>query len=134
MIQVIEANRVPSMKVLFVCVGNSCRSQMAEGFARNSGIEVASAGTIPAAGVAPKAVEVMAELDIDISGQTSDLLDLDSLDRWDKVISMGCGVEDSCPALKADEDWKLDDPVGKGLDEYRRIRDQIKKLVAELQS
>tara|TARA_B100000131_G_scaffold182223_1_gene175810 strand:- start:1764 stop:2135 length:372 start_codon:yes stop_codon:yes gene_type:complete len=120
------------MKVLFVCVGNSCRSQMAEGFAKNAGFEVASAGTVPADGVAPKAVEVMAELNIDISNQTSDMLDLNSLEYWDMVISMGCGVEDTCPALKADVDWGLDDPVGKGLDEYRRIRDQIKGLVEAL--
>jgi arsenate reductase len=120
------------MKVLFVCVGNSCRSQMAEGFAKNAGFEAASAGTVPADGVAPKAVEVMAELNIDISSQTSDMLDLNSLEYWDMVISMGCGVEDTCPALKADVDWGLDDPVGKGLDEYRRIRDQIKILVEAL--
>jgi arsenate reductase len=122
------------MKVLFVCVGNSCRSQMAEGFAREYGHDAASAGTTPASRVASNAVEVMAELGIDISAQTPKLLDLESLDSWDKVISMGCGVEETCPTLKADADWGLDDPVSQGLDVYRNIRDQIMELVQILET
>ena len=120
------------MKVLFVCVGNSCRSQMAEGFAREYGYDAASAGTMPESKVASKAIEVMAELDIDISAQTPNLLDLESLDVWDMVISMGCGVEETCPALKADIDWGLEDPMGQGLDVYRKIRDDITEQVQGL--
>lgn len=128
----VDAQRA-SMKVLFVCVGNSCRSQMAEGFARKYGHETASAGTMPANRVAAKAVEVMAELDIDISTQSPELLDLESLDDWEMVISMGCGVEETCPALKADVDWGLEDPVGHGLEFYRTIRNQIEELVQSLE-
>ena len=120
------------MRVLFVCVGNTCRSQMAEGFARKAGHETASAGTSPGFGVATKAVEVMDELGIDVSKQSSNLLDLTTLNDWDMVISMGCGVEKTCPALKADLDWGLDDPYGQGLDSYRKTRDLIKNLVKEL--
>ena len=105
---------------------------MAEGFARGAGHETASAGTSPGSGVAAKAVEVMAELGIDVSGQSSDLLDLATLNNWDMVISMGCGVEATCPALKADLDWGLDDPFGQGLDSYRKTRDLIQNLVNEL--
>ena len=105
---------------------------MAEGFARGAGHEATSAGTSPGSGVAAKAVEVMAELGIDVSGQSSNLLDLTTLNDWDMVISMGCGVEETCPALKADLDWGLDDPFGQGLDSYRKTRDLIKKLVKEL--
>ena len=105
---------------------------MAEGFARKAGHETASAGTSPGFGVATKAVEVMDELGIDVSKQSSDLLDLTTLNEWDIVISMGCGVEKTCPALKADLDWGLDDPYGQGLDSYRKARDLIQNLVKEL--
>jgi len=106
---------------------------MAEGFARKYGHETASAGTMPANRVAAKAVEVMAELDIDISTQSPELLDLESLEDWEMVISMGCGVEETCPALKADVDWGLEDPVGHGLEFYRTIRNQIEELVQSLE-
>lgn len=120
--------------VIFVCVGNSCRSQMAEGLARSLGFEVASAGTEPAERVAPKAVEVMAEVGLDISAHVPSVVDPFSgeLDAYDRVISMGCGVEESCPALKADEDWGLDDPVGHGIEVYRSTRDEIRRRVLAL--
>jgi arsenate reductase len=119
------------IKVGFICVGNSCRSQMAEGFARHYGndmIEAYSAGTNPAAEINPNAVLVMKEKGIDISGQYPKLLE-DIPSRLDILITMGCGVE--CPFVpcKVREDWGLDDPAGKPVEEFRRIRDLIEEKV-----
>ena len=124
-------------KILFICVGNSCRSQMAEGFARHYGggaVDVKSAGTQPASEVASLAVEVMKEKGIDISGQKPEMLTMEMLHEADFVISMGCGVEESCPLpLRSDtEDWGLDDPVGQPIEVYRKIRDEIEKRVKTL--
>lgn len=145
---------VPMKTILFLCVGNSCRSQMAEGFARHYGkgkIEALSAGTEPGDKVAPKAVEVMAEKGIDISGQYPKLLTGEMVEKADICISMGCGVaesiessglapgvelnvEESCPAIlyKNFIDWGLEDPWGQGLEKYREIRDEIEEKVREL--
>lgn len=142
------------MKILFLCVGNSCRSQMAEGFLRHMGedrFEAQSAGTEPGYKVAPKAVEVMAEKGIDISSQKPKLLSWEMIEDADICISMGCGVaesldsthfspaterdlEEPCPAnlLKEFRDWGLEDPWGQGIDKYREIRDEIEKLVLGL--
>ena len=124
-------------KVLFLCVGNSCRSQMAEGFARHRGsgvLEAHSAGTMPASFVAPKAIEVMAEKGIDISHQSPKQLDSAHLPDYDILISMGCGVQDTCPALYLKDfiDWGLDDPMGQSVEKYRQVRDEIERLVLEL--
>ena len=121
-----------AMRVLFVCVGNTCRSQMAEGWARHLGIEASSAGTSMWAGstVAVNAVAVMAEKGIDISHQQPTLVDDVDHTTYDMVFSMGCGV--SCPNIPLDGDWELDDPVGKGLDEYRKTRDAIEVQVRTL--
>ena len=118
------------MKLLFVCVGNSCRSQMAEGIARSLGHEAASAGTHPATLVSPNAVLVCAEIGIDISNQQPKSVDNFSADDWDAVISMGCGV--SCPAMKIDEDWELDDPVGQSIEVFRETRDAIRDRIFRL--
>ncbi len=118
------------MKLLFVCVGNSCRSQMAEGIARSLGHEAASAGTHPATLVSPNAVIVCAEIGIDISNQQPKSVDNFSADDWDAVISMGCGV--SCPAMKIDEDWELDDPVGQSIEVFRETRDAIRDRILRL--
>lgn len=120
------------MKVLFVCVGNSCRSQMAEGFARYYGLETASSGTEPTDAVNPHAIKVMAEKGIDISHHTPKMLDWDTLSHWDRTITMGCGVAESCPTLKTDEDWGLDDPVGQPIEAFRRVRDEIELRVRSL--
>ena len=125
------------MKVLFVCVGNSCRSQMAEGFARYYGphdLEVESAGTKPADKISSKAVEVMKELGIDISAQQPQLLTPELADSADTLISMGCGVEESCPSNLYDkfEDWGLEDPTGKPIEQVREIRDEIRSRVEGL--
>lgn len=124
-------------KVLFICVGNTCRSQMAEGFARHYGrgtIEVMSAGIRPGKVVAPYAIEVMKEKGIDISNQEPKMLTMEMLNHADIVVSMGCGVEESCPLpLRSDaEDWGLDDPYGHPIEKYREIREEIERRVKAL--
>ena len=125
--------------VLFVCIHNAGRSQMAAGFLRalaGDAIAVRSAGSEPAAQINPAAVEAMAEAGIDISGQTPALLTREAVESSDVVITMGCG--DACPVFPgiSYRNWELDDPAGKGLDAVRPIRDDIKArveaLVAEL--
>jgi len=119
-----------AMRVLFVCIGNTCRSQMAEGWARHLGLEAVSAGTIPGVAVAGNAVEVMNEKGIEISHQQPTFVgDVDHT-TFDKVFSMGCGV--SCPNIPLDGDWDLDDPFEKSLDEYRKTRDAIEAHVRGL--
>ena len=125
--------------VLFVCVHNAGRSQMAAGFLTalaEDRIEVRSAGSTPADRVNPAAVAAMAEVGIDISEQNPKILTVDAVQASDVVISMGCG--DTCPVFsgKSYRDWVLDDPAGQGIDEVRSIRDAIKTrveaLIAEL--
>lgn len=123
-------------KVLFVCVGNSARSQMAEGFfnhlAKGKAI-AASAGTSPSSEISPLAIQVMKEAGIDISRHKPKKLTPEMLESADRVITMGCGVEESCPsAFVPTEDWALDDPKGKPIEEVREIRDQIKNRVEKL--
>lgn len=120
--------------VAFVCTGNSCRSQMAEGWARHLGgdmFEVYSAGTQPTDEVNPLAIAVMKEAGIDISDHRPKLLTQIPA-KVDILIKMGCGVV--CPSLPANyqEDWGLEDPVGKPVEEFRRIRDEIKQKVLSL--
>lgn len=128
---------VPS--VLFVCVHNAGRSQMAAGFLAHlagNRIEVRSAGSAPADQINPAAVEAMAEVGIDISAQSPKILDVGAVQASDVVITMGCG--DTCPVFpgKSYRDWVLDDPAGQGLAIVRPIRDEIlvrvKALIAEL--
>ena len=121
--------------VLFVCVHNAGRSQMAAGFLRELGggrIEVRSAGTQPGERVNPVAVEAMAEIGIDISQNFPQRLTDESVKASDYVITMGCG--DSCPYFpgKTYLDWPLDDPAGQGIEAVRPIRDEIKKRVKAL--
>jgi len=121
--------------VLFVCVHNAGRSQMAAGFlAHLSGgqVEVRSAGSLPGDQVNPSAVAAMAEMDIDISQQTPKVLPTDAVQASDVVITMGCG--DSCPIFPGKRylDWHLEDPAGQGLEAVRPIRDDIKARVQAL--
>ena len=121
--------------VLFVCVHNAGRSQMAAGFLEHLAgdrIEVLSAGSEPADQINPTAVEAMAEVGIDITGAQPKVLTPASVQASDVVITMGCG--DACPFFpgKRYEDWKLDDPAGQGLDAVRAIRDDIRARVEEL--
>jgi arsenate reductase len=122
------------LRLLFVCVGNSCRSQMAEGLARAMGadaVEARSAGTSPGDKVAPKAVEVMRELGIDISGGSPKALTKEMLDWADMSFTMGCDARDMCPApwLATAGDWELEDPMGKGIEKYREVRDEIRRHI-----
>lgn len=121
--------------VLFVCVHNAGRSQMAAGYLRHLGgdrIEVLSAGSQPADVINPVAVEAMAEVGIDIATEQPKVLRPESVQASDVVITMGCG--DACPFFpgKRYEDWKLDDPAGQGIDAVRPIRDEIRRRVEEL--
>jgi arsenate reductase len=121
--------------VLFVCVHNAGRSQMAAGYLRALGgdaVEVLSAGSAPGGAVNPVAVEAMAEEGIDISAAIPTMLTTDSVREADVVITMGCG--DACPVFpgKRYEDWVLDDPAGKDIDAVRGIRDEIRTRVEAL--
>lgn len=118
--------------VLFVCVHNAGRSQMAAGFLQELGggrIDVLSAGSAPKDQINPVAIEAMAEEGIDIAGNTPKVLTVDAVKESDVVITMGCG--DVCPIFpgKRYEDWELDDPAGQGIDAVRPIRDEIRKRV-----
>ncbi|SDT03467.1 arsenate reductase ArsC [Microbacterium paraoxydans] len=132
-------NATAKPSVLFVCVHNAGRSQMAAGFLRDIAgdrIEVRSAGSMPAEQINPTAVEAMGELGIDITAEQPKVLTTEAVQASDVVITMGCG--DACPFFpgKRYEDWKLDDPAGQGIDAVRPIRDEIRtrivKLVGEL--
>ena len=125
--------------VLFVCVHNAGRSQMAAGYltALSGGrVEVLSAGSEPKDQINPVAIEAMAEDGIDIAHNVPKILTTEAVKDSDVVITMGCG--DACPIFpgKRYEDWKLEDPAGKGVDAVRPIRDDIKarieKLLAEI--
>lgn len=121
--------------VLFVCIHNAGRSQMAAGFLRDLGgdaVEVRSAGSDPGPHINPAAVAAMAEVGIDISDQIPKLLTSDAVEAADVVITMGCG--DACPIFPgiSYRNWELDDPAGKGIDAVRPIRDEIKSRVTAL--
>ena len=121
--------------VLFVCVHNSGRSQMAAGFMTElSGgkVEVLSAGSAPKDSINPIAVEAMSEVGIDIANNVPKVLTTEAVQQSDVVITMGCG--DTCPFFpgKRYEDWVLDDPAGQGIESVRVIRDEIKKRVEDL--
>lgn len=122
--------------VLFVCVHNSGRSQMAEAFFNRmagDGMTAVSAGTKPAEKVNPLVIQAMRELGIDISEQRPKALTLELMDQADRAITMGCGVEETCPAsFVPTENWELDDPESKSLEEIRKIRDEIKARVEVL--
>jgi protein-tyrosine-phosphatase len=121
--------------ILFVCVHNAGRSQMAAGLARNlggEGVEVRSAGSDPAERVNPAAVAAMAEVDVDLQDAAPKLLETDAVREADVIVTMGCG--DACPVFpgKRYEDWDLEDPAGKDLAQVRQIRDEIRSRVEAL--
>ncbi len=122
--------------ILFVCVHNSGRSQMAEAFLnkRATGkVRAISAGTEPAEEIEPLVAKVMREVGLDISHQKPKRLTMEMIKQADKIITMGCGVEGVCPAsLVETEDWALDDPREKPLGIIRKIREQIQAKVLEL--
>lgn len=122
--------------VLFVCVHNSGRSQMAEAFFNSMAggkARAYSAGTQPSDKVNPVVVAAMKEIGIDVSGNKPKALTMDMLEKADKVITMGCGAEAVCPARFVEmEDWALEDPTGKPIEQVRKIRDEIKTRVTGL--
>lgn len=127
----------PKPTVLFVCVHNAGRSQMAAGFMNSLGagrVEVLSAGSAPKDAINPIAVQAMQEVGIDISNNVPKVLTPEAVQESDAVITMGCG--DACPFYpgKRYEDWVLDDPAGQGIESVRVIRDEIKKRVEQLLS
>ena len=128
-----ENKKIPT--VLFVCVHNAGRSQMAAGYMNELSqgrIEVLSAGSAPKESINPMAIEVMAEEGIDIANNVPKVLTNDAVQASDVVITMGCG--DACPFYsgKRYEDWVLEDPAGKDLETVRKIRDEIKSKVQSL--
>ncbi|MFK0019967.1 arsenate reductase ArsC [Streptomyces sp. NPDC090798] len=125
----------PLASVLFVCVHNAGRSQMAAGFLSHLAgdrIEVRSAGSIPGERVNPAAVEAMREVGVDIAGRQPKLLTTEAVQASDYVITMGCG--DTCPVFPGKKylDWAVEDPAGQGVESVRPIRDEIKARVENL--
>jgi protein-tyrosine-phosphatase len=124
------------MIILFICVHNSGRSQMAEAFLNkpSDGKAAAiSAGTEPAAAINPVVVAAMHEVSIDIGHQEPKRLTLETIDQVDRVITMGCGVEEVCPATFIEtEDWDIDDPNEQPIERVREIREQIQARVMAL--
>ncbi|MGV9756375.1 arsenate reductase ArsC [Streptomyces tricolor] len=125
----------PLASVLFVCIHNAGRSQMAAGFLSHLAgdrIEVRSAGSVPADQVNPAAVEAMREVGIDIADQQPKALTTEAVQASDYVITMGCG--DTCPVFPGKKylDWALEDPAGKGVEAVRPIRDEIRKRIEAL--
>ncbi|MDQ2748572.1 MAG: arsenate reductase ArsC [Pseudonocardiales bacterium] len=121
--------------VLFVCVHNAGRSQMAAGWlshVASDRIEVRSAGSEPAEQINPVAVEAMAEVGVDISGGQPEILTFEAVRESDVVITMGCG--DACPIFpgKRYEDWDLTDPAGQGIEVVRGVRDEIRSRISAL--
>jgi protein-tyrosine-phosphatase len=124
-------------KVLFVCIENAGRSQIAEAFAKRHGkgkVEASSAGTMPSSSVHSVVVKAMLEKGIDISEKSPKRLTTEMLQDADIVIVMGCSAEGFCPAplLKKVTDWELEDPKGKSIDKVREIRDEIERKVLRL--
>lgn len=126
------------MKTLFVCVENAGRSQMAEAFAKRRGLSAMSAGTLPATTINRVVVDAMMERGIDLSVNIPKMLTIKMVEDADLVVTMGCSVEEVCPAPiiakmhKKLVDWNLEDPKGKPIERVRRIRDEIERKVAEL--
>ncbi len=126
-------------KVLFVCVENAGRSQMAEGFFRKiapDAYQGISAGTKPVSEINPLAIQAMKEVDIDISQNQSKLITNEMISESNSVVNMGCMDKESCPALFVEDvaDWNIEDPKGKSIEDVRRIRDSIELKVKELVS
>ncbi len=126
--------------ILFVCVENAGRSQMAEAFAREYGVDASSAGTIPSSKVNPIVVEVMKEKGLDIAQNRPKRLTPGMISDASLVVTMGCSVEEACPRpmlaqmQKKLVDWNLEDPKGKPIERVREIRDDIERRVIELSS
>ena len=117
------------MNVYFVCIGNAGRSQMAEAFAKQAGLEARSAGSRPAAELDAVVVEAMRELGIDLTGRIPKGITQEDVEWADVVVTMGCG--DACPVLPGKRylDWELRDPIGLPIEDVRVIRDDIRRRI-----
>jgi len=122
-------------RLLFVCIENAGRSQMAEAFAKVAGFDAKSAGTIPAKTVNPDVVNAMKEVGIDLGSKVPSLLDMNMLGWADAVVTMGCSIESVCPVVMLEKmnvkkiAWNIEDPKGKDIKIVRRIRDEIRDKV-----
>ena len=128
---------ITKKKILFVCVENAGRSQMAEAFFRKylpSGFEPISAGTMPAAKINPIVAQAMKEIGIDIEKNSPQSISQEMIDGAETAVNMGCIDKESCPALFLRDvtDWQIEDPKGKSIEEIRKIRDQTEQKVKEL--
>jgi arsenate reductase len=123
---------LPAEKVLFVCIGNAGRSQMAQAFAERAGFDVRSAGSHAESQLHPEVVEAMSELGFDLSDRVPHQLSDEDVEWADLVVTMGCG--DACPVLPGKRylDWNIQDPIGMPIEVVRQIRDRIAGLVAGL--
>ena len=125
-------------EILFVCVENAGRSQMAQAFAEKFGLKASSAGTVPSNRVNPVVVEAMRERGIDLTKRSPRMLTADMISHARLVVTMGCSVEEACPKpmlaamQKKLVDWHLDDPKGGSIEEVRRIRDEIENRVRQI--
>jgi arsenate reductase len=129
--------RLKKKNVLFICIGNTCRSQMAEGYARAYGAKIlnaSSAGTAALGRVSPEAIEVMKEDGVDVSGQQSDQITREMAETADLVVVLGGCPECLYPDLLADKTirWPISDPFGSPIEEFRRVRGLIKAQVTDL--
>jgi arsenate reductase len=130
-------SKEPEKTILFVCVENAGRSQIAEGFFRKyapKGYKAMSAGTKPVSQINPLAVGVMKEVGIDISNETSKDITEDMMRNSTQIVNMGCMERESCPTLFLHNllDWNIEDPKGKSIDKVREIRDEIEQRVKEI--
>lgn len=125
-------------EILFVCVENAGRSQMAEAFARKLGLPASSAGTVPSSRINPVVVEAMKEKGLDIASNHPKMLTTKMIDEASLVVTMGCSIEAACPRPMLAQmqkkliDWNLEDPKGKPIEKVRTIRDEIERRVAAL--
>lgn len=124
--------------ILFVCIENAGRSQMAEGFFNNryrpNGYRAISAGTRPASQINPVAIQAMNEVGIDIGSQKSKIITKDMIKASDRAVNMGCMDKSECPLLFMDDviEWGIEDPKGKPMEKVRQIRDDIEQRVKEI--
>lgn len=125
-------------RVLFVCVENAGRSQIAEAFARKNGLVAESAGTHPAETLNPTVVQVMKEIGIDLSASRPTLLTQRMVEQASLIVTMGCSIEEACPRSMVEKmrkklvDWALEDPKGKSIGEVRKIKAEIERKVTRL--
>jgi arsenate reductase len=134
------SNKAENMRILFVCVENAARSQMAEAFARKYGADAISAGTLPSSEISSVVVKVMLEKGIDLSRSRPKALTLQMIENVDTVVTMGCSVEGLCPApmlakmQKKLLEWNIEDPKGQPIEKAREIRDELERKILGLLS